>query len=49
MLEKREGERGNHMLVCVRVVAAQTEAGGFLFLGLLECTQRESLTTNNTA
>lgn len=32
-LEKREGERGRHMLVFVRVAAVQTEAGVFLFLG----------------
>lgn len=33
VLEKREGERERHMLVLVRVAAAQTEAGAFLFLG----------------
>lgn len=34
-----EKERGHHMLVLVRVAAAPTEAGAFLFLGRLECTQ----------
>lgn len=36
---KREGERGYHMLVLVRVAATQTEAGACLFLAGLECTQ----------